>query len=130
MTFSYTEIADLADELLQEFGQAVTIATRVSGAYDPATGGSTVTETTQTGSGAIFDRESFTAGDQNDDGSLVLSTDKQLLLSPYTTAGAAITAPVADSTRVTVDGIVYTVKRVKAIEPAGTPVMYDCNVRK
>lgn len=130
MSFDYTEVAALADELLQEFGQAVTITTRAAGAYDPATGAASVTETTQAGTGALFDIIALRGGEQNADGSAVLTTDKQLLLSPYTTGGAAITPPVADSTRVLVDGDTYTVKVVREVSPAGTPVMYDCNVRK
>lgn len=129
MTFAYDEIADLADELIREFGQTVTVTMRSSGAYDPATGASTVTETTQTCTGAVFDYSLIASGAQNADGSMILATDKQLLLSPYTTAGAAITRPVPDGTRVTVGSTVYTVKNVKAVEPAGTPVMYDCNLR-
>ena len=119
----YTRMQQTANKLLQGKGQAVTITRQVSGTYDPATGAAIVTTTTQTGTGAIFDYS-----DRNIDGELILSGDKQLLLS-VVTAGGYLTAPLVNDTVTDAGGVVRTITRVKALSPAGTTVLFDCNLR-
>jgi len=47
------------------------------------------------------------------------------------TAGAALTAPVLGDTVTDAASVVYTlVAPLKTISPAGTAVLYDCNLRK
>ena len=118
MAFDYAGMAATANELFAEFGQAVTITRRTSGAYAVATGIATVTSSTQRGTGAVFDWQN-----RDIDGTLIRTGDKRLILS-----AVGITAPAVDDT-VTIGGTVYTVKVVKPLAPAGTVVMYELNLR-
>ena len=124
MTEFYTRAKESADRMLRSKGQAVTITKRTAGAYDPATGGATVTTTTETGTGAVFEY-----GNKNIDGSLIKVGDKQLLLSAFRAAGGALTAPVVNDTVTLASGTVYTITQVKALSPGGMDVLYDCNLR-
>ena len=125
MTF-YTRLQATANRLLRGKGQSLTLTRITAGTYDPATGGMTgATTSTQSAYGAIFDY-----GAKQIDGTLIKAGDKQLLLSPFKTDGTALTAPVLGDT-VTVGSIVYTlVEPLKEINPAGTTVMYEVNLRK
>ena len=125
MTF-YTRLQATANRLLRGKGQSLTLTRITAGTYDPATGGMTgATTSTQSAYGAIFDY-----GAKQIDGTLIKAGDKQLLLSPFKTDGTALTAPVLGDT-VTVGSIVYTlVEPLKEINPAGTVVMYEVNLRK
>ena len=114
----YTEMQQTATDMLTEFGQAVTLSRQTVGAYDTATGTSAVTVTTQTGKGVLLDY-----GTKDIDGTLILATDKQLLLSV-----TGITVPIVGDTA-TVNGIIYAIMRIKDLSPAGTSVMLDCNLR-
>lgn len=127
MTF-YTRIQQTVDRLLKGKGQAVTLTRQSAGTYNTSTGAATITTTTQTGTGAVFEYGVQQAGIYNAPGSLVKVGDKQLLLSPFNSAGVALTAPVINDT-VTIGGTVYTITQVKMISPAGTVVLYDCNIR-
>lgn len=119
----YAKMQATANKLLKGKGQSLTLTRQTAGTYNPATGQATVTTTTQAGYGAIFDYS-----DKNIDGVLVVSGDKQLLLSAVNSAGTALTAPVVNDT-VTAGGVVRTITRIKTLSPAGTTVMFDCNLR-
>lgn len=122
--FDYSEIAETANEILAEYGQAVTLTRIVPGTYNPATGGMTGASTsTQTGWGAVFEYIN-----KNIDGTLIQSGDKQLLLSAINSAGTALTAPIINDT-VTIGGVVMTITQIKPLSPAGTTVLFDCNLR-
>ena len=118
MSFDYSELAVLADELLEEFGQPVTITTSVTGVYNPATGTAPSSVTSHEGWAALFD---YGARDVN--GTLIQQGDKQLLLSPN-----LIAPPKLDDV-VTVSQVKYTIKNIKVVSPSGVPVLYECNVR-
>ncbi|MBW2635986.1 MAG: hypothetical protein JRC86_00415 [Deltaproteobacteria bacterium] len=98
----------------------------VPGVYDPDSGlvsGSTTTN--QTGTGAVIEWDA-----RQIDGTLIKIGDKRLLLSALNTAGAQLTAPVLGDTVTDAAGVVYTLVAPLGIEnPAGTPVVYDCNMR-
>jgi hypothetical protein len=119
----YSRMQATANKLLKGKGQAIVITRQVSGAYDPTTGQATVTTTVQNGYGAIFDYS-----DKNVDGVLILSGDKQLLLSAVNSTGTALTAPEVNDT-VTAGGVVRTITRIKTLSPAGTTVLFDVNLR-
>lgn len=124
MAFDYSEIANVADEILEEFGQAVTLTHVEPGTYVPGEG-ITNTTTTQAGTGAVVD---WDAGQIN--GTLILIGDKRLLLSPLNTTGTVLTAPVLGDTVTDAVGVVYTlVAPLKTVSPAVTVVLYDCNLR-
>ena len=125
MTF-YTRLQNTAQKLLKGKGQSLTLTRITAGTYDPATGGMTgATTSTQSAYGAIFDY-----GAKQIDGTLIKAGDKQLLLSAFKTDGAALTAPVLGDT-VTVGSVTYTlVEPLKEVNPAGTVVLYEVNLRK
>ncbi len=121
----YTRLQKTADKLFKSKGQTVTITRQSAGSYNPATGAATVTTTTQTGVGVIFDY-----GLKQIDGTLIKVGDRRLLLSPLNTSGAALTAPALGDTVTDAAGVVYTlVEPLKTVSPAGTAVLYDCNLR-
>ena len=127
MAFDYSEIADVTDEILEEFGQAVTLIHINEGTYVPGTGWvpADPAETIQAGIGAVVDWDS-----NHIDGTLILIGDKRLLLSSLNTAGLALTAPVLGDTVTDAAGIVYTlVAPLKTVSPAGTVVLFDVNLR-
>jgi len=125
MAFDYVRTARTSNRLLEQFGQVVTITHVEPGTYDPATGGVTNTTTTQLGSGIIMQWET-----RQIDGELIKTNDKKLLLSPLNTLGSELTAPVLGDTITDVTGTVYTfVVPLKTINPAGTTILYECNVR-
>jgi hypothetical protein len=119
----YSKMQATANRLLKGKGQEITLTRQTAGAYDPATGTAAVTTTTQTAYGAMFEY-----GDKNIDGVLIKEGDKQLLLSALNSAGTALVAPQLNDT-VTINTVVYTVVRIKPLSPAGTTVLFDCNIR-
>ncbi len=123
MAFDFTKPQATANRLLTRFGQAVTLTKTVQGSYDPTTGLITNTTTTQTGTGAVMEYNN-----RNVDGTLIKQGDRQLLLSPFLASGGSLVAPAVGDT-VTIGGTVYTVTQVKQVNPAGTCVMYDANLR-
>ncbi len=121
----YSRMQQTTNKLLKGKGQAVTLTKVVPGTYDPATGGVTNTSTTQTGTGAILDWNS-----RNVDGTTIKIGDKRLLLSALNSAGAALTAPALGDKITDAASVVYTlVAPLEIISPAGTPVLYKCNMR-
>lgn len=124
MDFDYSALATVADELLIEFGRAVTIRRQTAGAYDPATGSATVTTADESGHGAIFDFGLHQAGTQFAAGSMILSGDKQLLLSP-----TGVTEPKPGHLAI-VGADTWNIVSVKTTAPAGTAVLYECQLRK
>lgn len=123
MTFYYG-LQKTADKLLKSKGQALVITRTVQGSYNPDSGAVINTTSTQEGFGAVFDY-----GTRSIDGTLIRAGDKQLLLSALDASGVALTAPCLGDT-VTIGGVVYVlVEPLKTISPAGTVVMYECNIR-
>lgn len=120
----YARMQATANKMLKGKGQTIILSRNSVGAYDPTTGESTITVTTQTGYGAIFDYS-----DRNIDGELILSGDKQLILSAVNSTGTALTAPEVNDTVTDVGSVVRTITRIKAVSPAGTTVLFECNLR-
>ena len=124
MAFDYSKTSKTANRLVKNFGQALTLTHVVAGTYVPGAG-ITNTTTTQYGYGAIVNWDS-----RQIDGSLILATDKKLLLSPLNTAGTALTAPVLEDKVTDAAGKVYTiVAPLNTMNPAGTAVLYEVNLR-
>jgi hypothetical protein len=114
-------------------GQTVTLTRIVPGAYDPATSTTTGASTvTQTGSGALFEYTTFLrAGLRNDKGlGLIVEGDKQFLLSPFDSAGNALSpGPVIDDQVTLANGVVYTITSISPLAPAGLVIFYELNLR-
>lgn len=119
----YAEIANTANDLLAEFGQLVTITHTVSGSYNPSTGSVTNTTRTETGVAALLNYPLLRYGINEIEGTQIVAGDKRCLMSPN-----GITQPSINDT-VLANGITYTIKNVKASNPAGTPVLYDLLLR-
>lgn len=124
MTDYTLDRADAAD-MLTDFGQAVTLTRRTSGAYDPATGGSTITETTQAGIGVILPLSAFRKSVGN-----VVEGDQQLLLSGLNATGGVLTVPHVDDTVTDSASVVWSLIAIDPLSPAGTAILYDCIVRR
>jgi hypothetical protein len=126
----YTDIRLIAQNLLKGKGQTITLTYQGSSSYNTSTGGATISTSTASVYGAVFEygNKNFEYGNKNIDGTLIKVGDKQLLLSALNTAGTAITAPVVNDT-VTINSVAYTITQVKTLSPAGTVVLYDCNIR-
>ena len=112
----YDRSATTALRMLTKYGQAVTMSSIATGSYDPATGTQATTTTTATHVGALTNHNA-----KDIDGSLIMQGDKKLLLN----AGASIKT---DDT-VTISNVVYSIAGISEINPAGTRVMWICNVR-
>ena len=119
----YSKMQATANRLVKGKGQEITLTRQAAGAYNVSTGTASVTTTTQKAYGAMFEY-----GDKNIDGVLIKEGDKQLLLSALNSAGTALVAPQLNDT-VTINTVVYTVVRIKPLSPAGTTVLFDCNIR-
>ena len=114
----YSEAASVADELIREYGQAVTLTTTSSSVYDPATGTATSVTSTQAAQAVVFPR-----GAKDVDGTLIKQGDQKLLLSMV-----GVTAPQLDDT-VTIGATTYTITFIKLLAPAGINVLCECNIR-
>ena len=114
-----------ANRLIADKGLTVTLTRQAAGPYDPATGTSAITTTTQTGKGVILP---FAAGLRHLAGSTIAIGDKNLLLSAIGSNGAALTPPVLDD-KVTANGVDYVITDIAPLSPAGLDIMFDCTVR-
>lgn len=122
----WAELAQDVDDIFSGF-QSLTLTHTATGAYDPSTGTASVTTTTQTAKGAIFEwgQQGSTPsyGQSNIPGTLIVDGDKQLYLS---TVG--ITIPHVNDSVTDVNGVVYIIKMIKPLMPAGVAVLYECNI--
>jgi hypothetical protein len=116
----YDEMASVADDLLTEFGQAVTIIRPgdTEGTRDDNTGIWTPsTPVTQTGTGV---EEGYKAYQINGDS--VLAGDGKFQLSPFAADGSAMTAAIVGAT-ITIGGVVRRIITAEPYSPGGT-VLY------
>ena len=129
MTF-YSDMADTADELITEFGQAVTLKVSAGTTYDPETGSSVVTYTDQSGHGCVvdFDKKLIDGTKVRKkliDGTKVRIGDKLVLLSPL-----GISEPKDGDQLVIGVDTWQLVPPVTVTAPAGVAVLYEVQVRK
>ena len=116
MTFNYAKTADTATRLLLRFGSAATLKREVAGAYDATTGTATVTETSLATTAAVFAYDA-----KYIDGTLILQGDQRAYMDP------GVTPKQGD--KLTWQGADYTLIAVKPVSPAGTPVLYEAQLR-
>jgi hypothetical protein len=118
----YEEMAMVAVELITEFGQPVTLRDIVKGGYNPATGATapdTVFERIAPGILADYTGREFQAN------SLIQQGDKKLKI-----AAAGLASPPALQSKVVIQGKTWSiVPPLKEINPAGTPLLYELQVR-
>jgi len=118
----YDEMAVMALEMITEFGQPVTISNTEPGEYDPETGGDTPGSTIeQTAQGILLD---FT-GQEFQNNSLIKQGDKKLKIAAQ---GLAWVPGLLD--KVVAQGRTWAiVPPLKEVKPAGTPILYELQVR-
>tara|TARA_R110002126_G_scaffold150139_3_gene296235 strand:+ start:5624 stop:5980 length:357 start_codon:yes stop_codon:yes gene_type:complete len=114
----YTGLASTASRLLTSKGQVATWAhDNNDGSFNPATGTTTGgTTTAYTANGVLLDFET-----RRVNGTSVLRTDKRFLMQ------VGSKPSVSDS--VTVNSVTYQVIAVTETSPAGTPVLYEAQLR-
>ena len=118
----YDEMAVMALEMITEFGQPVTIRDIKPGEYDPDTdsaGPDTIIE--QTAQGILID---FT-GQEFQNNSLIKQGDKKLKVAAQGLAWAPDLL-----NKVVIQGRTWSIiPPLKEINPAGTPILYELQVR-
>lgn len=118
----YDEMAVMALEMITEFGQAVTIRDTVKGIYNPATsktGPDTITDRTAQGILLDFSGQEFQTN------TLIKVGDKKLKI-----AASGLSTPPALLSKVIVQGRAWTIiPPLKEINPAGTPLIYELQLR-
>lgn len=122
MNAFYDRTAATALRLITQFGQPVTISKTEPGEYDPETGGDTPGATIeQTAQGILLD---FT-GQEFQNNSLIRQGDKKLKIAAQ---GLAWVPGLLD--KVVAQGRTWSiVPPLKEINPAGTPILYELQVR-
>lgn len=128
MSAFYDDMTATAGEMLVEFGQAITLTTPGSGGtFDPATDTTSgaAAPTTQQSSGIeeAYSAYSLAQG-------LVHAGDIKFLLSPLCTNGTPVVTPVADRDTLTKADGVWAIKKVDPLEPAGTPILFELQLRR
>ena len=118
----YDEMAVMALEMITEFGQPVTISKTEPGEYDPETGGEAPgAPVEQTAQGILLD---FT-GLEFQNNSLIRQGDKKLKIAAQ---GLAWVPGLLD--KVVAQGRTWSiVPPLKEVNPAGTPILYELQVR-
>lgn len=119
----YTRQINTVVRQMQNKGQSVTITKHTSGSYDPATGTTAITETSETAYGITLAYQAVEV-----DGEVIKSTDLKLLLSTKKTDDTTLTEPQIND-QVTVASGTYTIKFVNHIAPSGDVIMYKCQLR-
>lgn len=119
MGVNYTALQATATNLLRDNGQSITFTYETGEVIDPATGTVTTpaSETTIAGFGVATNYKNAEI-----DGQSVLASDLKLLASNIATE------PQVDW-QVTVNSKTWRVMSVMPINPAGTNVMYICQIR-
>jgi len=114
----YTRLAATSSRLLKKFGQTATWShDNDDGTFNPATGVmSGGTTTAYTASGALLDFDTNRV-----DGESIRSTDKRFIIE------AGSKPEVSDI--VTVDSVSYQTVSIRETNPAGTPVIYELQLR-
>jgi hypothetical protein len=115
----YTDLRAMAHGQLVDKGATLTLKKRTAGAYDPNTGAATVTETSYSITGAVFDYPQRVI-----DGTLIQQGDKKVLVSAE---GLTVDPDVDDAVNIaTVD---HTIVVAKKISPADEDVLWELQAR-
>jgi hypothetical protein len=119
-TIDYSAFANVANNLLTKFGSTATLTSKPAGTYDPNNSTASVTPVTQSVTAVAFPYPAKLV-----DGTMVQVGDFQAFVAP----SGVTTAPQA-ADKFTYLGVVYTVINVKVLNPAGTVILYEMQVRK
>lgn len=118
----YDDMAAMALDMITEFGQPVIISKTEPGEYDPDIGGESPGATVeQTAQGILLD---FT-GQEFQNNSLIRQGDKKLKIAAQ---GLAWVPGLLD--KVVAQGRTWSIiPPLKEVNPAGTPILYELQVR-
>jgi hypothetical protein len=125
VSFDYANSAATATRLLTKFGRAMTHNSIAEGVYDPSTGTVTNVTTAQSGVGALLEYSTKEKGEHQQAGTAIDASTRKLLLS---VSGITVAPKPADT--VVFNSVTYAVLQVATLAPGGTPVLYECMVRK
>lgn len=125
MSAFYDRMSATALNLIERFGQTITLRDTVPGEYDPVTGGSTPdVEVSQPAQAILQDYALQQAGMSYAEGTVIKQGDKKILV-----AAQGITPPTLTTT-VLADGATWAIVNIKEINPAGTPLVYEIQGRR
>jgi len=119
----YAKLAGKALKLLTKHGQDIVLKSTVVGEYNPATGTSTTTVINTTRKGVVFDYNLVVYGNDTINNTLVQAGDKRLYMD------ANGSSPTLND-QVIVGGVIWQIKNIKDLSPAGTCVLFDCTIRR
>jgi hypothetical protein len=132
-TFNYTEMKDVVDEMLAEFGGSFTITRIAQGNYTPATGvaGTNVPQdlvyrgfVMPQGVTQFVEGKHYLYRDEFHGGTSVESDDIEVLLAPTLVDGTASPIPQLDDVIDLGDGAKHSIFSVDPILPNGVDVVY------
>lgn len=124
MSAFYTGLQSTATRLLTQFGKPMTLRIQTGSAYDPVTQTNVPTYADYAVTGLVLNYGREQSGSVSENGTLVQTNDRKLLLS-------VSTAPLPTIGALVVDGAdTYTVENVKALSPAGINLLFELQGRK
>ena len=124
----YDEMADMALEMLAEFGRTIQLSRTVDGEYDPDTGTSGGTVETQDATVVILPASNGTVQSFDirfDNGTLIEQNLRALTIAAKDLAWV----PVAGD-KATFDGSDWTFIGCTPVNPAGTPIVFKAAVKR
>ncbi len=118
--FDFLEARDDADELIEDFGAAVSVRRTVASgpAYDPVL---TPTDYATKATKIEFTLKQIRQGN-------ILDSDERWLIAAGPLAALGVTA-ILPNDKVVVGSTTHTVLIAKPLAPAGAVVMFDCQIR-
>ena len=120
----YDSIQVGASEAIRDAGKPMTLRIQTGSVYDPVTQTNVPAYTDYPLSGLVLNYGRERSGAVSENGTLVQTNDRKLLLS-------VSDAPIPSIGAVVVDGAdIYTVENVKALSPAGINLLFELQGRK
>lgn len=124
MSAFYNGLQSTATRLLTQRGKAMTLRIQSGSTYDPVTQTSVPAYTDYPVTGLVLNYGREKSGAVSENGTLVQTNDRKLLLS-------VSNAPIPSIGALVVDGAdTYTVENVKALSPAGINLLFELQGRK
>lgn len=124
MSAFYNGLQQTASRLIKQFGKPMTLRIESGSVYDPVSQTNAPAYTDYAVDGLVLNYGKERSGSVNEQGTLVQTDDRKLLLSVANAPIPTVGALVADG------GDVYTVQNVKALSPAGINLLFELQGRK
>lgn len=123
----YDDMAQVALELITEFGSEQTLRDVTDGVYDDVAGEWTTPpgDIDQPAQLILLDYTLQESGLMYAEGSQIQKGDKKIII-----AAKDLSWPPALTTKVDVNGVLWQIVNIKEANPAGTPLVYFCQGRK